>query len=925
MAQERQILGYKPDGTPIEGPPLSAPPTTMTVGEPFKANLESLGGPAQPRYKDPLDADRRDQFNAEAPEQSSFSILDFFKSLLDSPGKAVQLGQDALKAKLDHDLGVVDKVASGAQSVYQFGKDVVTDAADISLPKAGQALSNFASGVTGDESVPFGESGPLSRLASGAGFVAGMMIPGEAEIAGARKVGKIARRIRPAVEDVLDVAKGYSKYGIPGKREIVPIGKLRGGVRSTSESDMARVSNLAKEIDGPDGYIARLIVDQDDNVIEGQHRLEALRQLKDQTVPIHRIVDLSSGYDVDAMEAAAKEAGLRSDNVQQMVQNALETLQETGGDIQKALTEYEMPAHLQGPFAKVLSASRRARGLYSRLDDAFKLIPDKPLHPNAVLNLLKKAPGGVSTEEMAYRGVPEFLAGYGEKPVPRAALAAHLEANPAPMPTVKTLGGMEPASSEMQQAALLSMGRQPTTVDEWMELSSLLEQQATGAIKPRANTGVHFRRGEYAETLTPKQQRERWFTLSEEATRRAEALSLGRGEYAGEAKYGRYQVPGGENYRETLLTLPHKAPEGVPDGFTVKQSSNGQWGVFGPGPMEENRYGSGATREAALEKFRSYGHTGKPDYRSPHFPDDPNLLLHTRANDRTLPKLGRGRFLEEAQSDLHQAGKKKGYGVRPNDVAIEQWLRDAGGPVKHQGDKWFFKALGEYKEAVGATSMDEARSAQRNFAIKSLDGIAQTGVPDAPFKDSWPELGLKQQLLEVAEDPDANWIGFTSGKTQADRYDLSKQVSALHYKKNADGTFNVSVQAQGRGQMLGEALTDKQLSDHVGKEVAEKIIRGEGKERNLAANSRPADMHRELSGLDLQVGGEGMTEFYDKKLPARMNKIVKPFGGVVERIKMGDGFAWIVKLTPEMKKKILASGLSLMTGVAMVDSRKDNK
>jgi hypothetical protein len=38
---------------------------------------------------------------------------------------------------------------------------------------------------------------------------------------------------------------------------------------------------------------------------------------------------------------------------------------------------------------------------------------------------------------------------------------------------------------------------------------------------------------------------------------------------------------------------------------------------------------------------------------------------------------------------------------------------------------------------------------------------------------------------------------------------------------------------------------------------------------------------------------------------------------------MGDEFAWIVKVTPEMKKKILASGLPLMAGVAMVDSRKD--
>jgi hypothetical protein len=108
--------------------------------------------------------------------------------------KASEFLVPAFKAKIAQDMQVIQAVAEKskdvAQSVYQFGKDVVTDAADMSLPKAGQALSNFASGVTGDESVPFGESGPLSRLASGAGFAAGMMIPGEAEIAGARRIGR---------------------------------------------------------------------------------------------------------------------------------------------------------------------------------------------------------------------------------------------------------------------------------------------------------------------------------------------------------------------------------------------------------------------------------------------------------------------------------------------------------------------------------------------------------------------------------------------------------------------------------------------------------------------------------------------------------------------------------------------------------------
>ena len=86
------------------------------------------------------------------------------------------------------------------------------------------------------------------------------------------------------------------------------------------------------------------------------------------------------------------------------------------------------------PGAKLAQAGR---GLYSRVDDALKLIPKKGAHPNRVLSMLKS---GASQEELAYREVPEFLAQQGNKPVTVEALAAHLEAHPAPRPNVVKLG-----------------------------------------------------------------------------------------------------------------------------------------------------------------------------------------------------------------------------------------------------------------------------------------------------------------------------------------------------------------------------------------------------------------------------------------------------------------------------------------------------
>ena len=538
-----------------------------------------------------------------------------------------------------------------------------------------------------------------------------------------------------------------------------------------------------------------------------------------------------------------------------------------------------MAIPMEGPVAA-------GRGLYSRLDDAFKLIPDKPMHPNAVLNLLKKAPGGVSTEEMAHRGVPEFLAGYGEKPVPRAALAAHLDAHPAPVPKISRLGqSTDPAHVH----AARNMVESGYTQGESLPALQSAYPDATAAELRNAWTAA-------IDPSYPK----------------------------GSPKYAQYQVPGGENYRETLLTLPDRPNNSYEEVITRLEKKYGEGfdtDVLTPAEQAE--------KSSAWDRINaSSGGYRESEFRNAHFPDDPNLLLHTRANDRTIREFGRGRFLEEVQSDWHQAGKQKGYGVRPNDVAIEQWLRDAGGPVKRQGDKWFFKALGEYKEAVGATSMDEARSAQRNFAIKSLDGIAQTGVPDAPFKDSWPELGLKQQLLEASDDPDVNWIGFTSGKTQADRYDLSKQVDSIEIRPRMrsgeksrslllkmpnDRVMSLGVNNQGIVDSIGASNSEmqgKRLSDVLGKEISERIMGTDGSAT--------------LSGLDLQVGGQGMTEFYDKKLPARMNKIVKPFGGKVERVAMdGENEAWIVRLTPEMKREILKAGFPLLLGVGAVGSTLD--
>jgi hypothetical protein len=112
-------------------------------------------------------------------------------------------------------------------------------------------------------------------------------------------------------------------------------------------------------------------------------------------------------------------------------------------------------------------------------------------------------------------------------------------------------------------------------------------------------------------------------------------------------------------------------------------------------------------------------------YYSSHF-SMRNIVAHVRSNERKDIKGNRLLFLEEVQSDLHQAGRKYGY----------------------QGDS-------------------------RN----------RRSVPPAPFEKSWHELALKAMLYHAAIN-DLGGIAWTTGKHQIIRYPgTNNQGLAVFYDR----------------------------------------------------------------------------------------------------------------------------------------------
>ena len=160
-------------------------------------------------------------------------------------------------------------------------------------------------------------------------------------------------RVVPAKESLLDVADSNFSKGIPAGDKTVGIDTLKGGM-SASSSDAKKVKALIKQMSGDDGYIERLIVDQHGNVIEGQHRLKALRAMGVKDVPVSVITDHSATYD------ALVSSGLRPEHARNIVDSVSDMLNESGS-VAKVMAEYEFPKGYESAFETALKKMAKER------------------------------------------------------------------------------------------------------------------------------------------------------------------------------------------------------------------------------------------------------------------------------------------------------------------------------------------------------------------------------------------------------------------------------------------------------------------------------------------------------------------------------------------------------------------------------------
>jgi hypothetical protein len=178
-------------------------------------------------------------------------------------------------------------------------------------------------------------------------------------------------------------------------------------------------------------------------------------------------------------------------------------------------------------------------------------------------------------------------------------------------------------------------------------------------------------------------------------------------------------------------------------------------------------------------------------------------------------------------------------------------------------------------------SYDEFRAALVNDTDLAVKYIGPPKTPDMPFRNSsaWG-LAMFKRALRDAVNSGQSWVGWTSGETQNDRYDLAKSVDSIEVEAR-DDTFHdvrifeksgsvIDLEVDGGTVKYGQ-FANKRLDEIIGKDMAEKILTVEN------------DTAAVFEGDGLKVGGEGMKGFYDKILPSEVQKYVKQWGAKVEK------------------------------------------
>jgi hypothetical protein len=520
------------------------------------------------------------------------------------------------------------------------------------------------------------------------------------------------------------------------------------------------------------------------------------------------------------------------------------------------------------------------QGLYSAAAEAAMALPQVKGSPQQMIASLK----GVKPEELKWSGVRDAFA--DRKSVTKDELAAHFK-KMLPQITENQANRFQAYSTEggKNYRELLLRGVDPATQQEYSKPPTLFQSSHWDEPNVLAHLRMSDRQDVAPVPRVPKPD--------------TTQTILVRGE--------KYIVPAWSSGVPGLVI--HKKLDDkktynlthAKSGLAVANSLTSYWGARNlanlisphadwtqPADLLKNIY-----TEMPEEKLRRLNLINKLQY-----PVSKNPELHQPPPDVMAAYLKKRKFqqpeapkkhllLDELQSDWGQAGRDKGFKKS-----------------KEEMDALHQKNIEEYNATIARYPALAREISRPNYPI-------DRGVSPAPYignTQNWTDLGLKRALWEAAKGGHDS-LAWTPGQNHADRYSLRKYVKDLFYDHDT-GRLR-AIGHRGETVFDKEDIKPENLGEHVGKEVAEKLL-NEG-EQATVSNGVQGKRVSALRGQNLQVGGEGMLGYYDKFLPRRLMELAKEHDPDVniEPLKSTDkrvnGFPSI-KISDKMRQSILKNG-----------------
>jgi hypothetical protein len=378
----------------------------------------------------------------------------------------------------------------------------------------------------------------------------------------------------------------------------------------------------------------------------------------------------------------------------------------TIGTVGEMLEEDPVKKALGGLIQKYEDGGKvgKVKSFFSAVDRAIDTLKQKKGTGEQILKEIEKAPG-VKKEELELRKIREKLK--DKKSITQDEVRALAAQSPAPNIKPIVLGGgvdpnWQPKLTDKQKELLNKVGIEPVVNPEDPRMfgfmitetgdiidNSVLKTMTPadfGLENPRVNELIALEKsGDISEDQVKeliKFAREEYELLTS-AKILADDINRQFLNAQQSPKFEKYTTPGGKNYREILLQLDQPADltprPGAVEAINEKLSRGG-YGTLDEdqiaflnegGPPAVQMLGNLQGRLNIDLGIDDVFENNKAVFSSGHF-DEPNVLVHARVTDRTGPNGEKVLYVEEIQSDWHQAARKERDRVIESELELKK-------------------------------------------------------------------------------------------------------------------------------------------------------------------------------------------------------------------------------------------------------------